>query len=243
MRKIQASQILTFVFLFTLGATLSWLTCRLTLDPLPLAEYRPIAMVGSWVFWMYVWSIGLFRLFTRIWPLPEGWIPEGSQAEFVYHVYLLFFLILFYPIIRSGFMPVPAMRLFYQALGAKMGENSYSSGLLLDPQFISMGSNCIIGQYSALVPHAIEGKKLGHWPIRLGNNVTIGGAAIVLGGTTIGDGAIVSSGAVVPKGTVIGPGEIWGGVPAKRIDRQRPAEPSKHSADGAKVRAKALSER
>lgn len=220
MRKIQPSQILVFVLLFSLACLLAWGTNRLALDGLPLGEYRALAKVAGFVFLLYVWALILFRAFLRMFPLPTGELPEGSRGEFVYHVYLLFFLILFYPVIRSGFVPVPLMRLFYQALGAKLGANTYSSGLLLDPPFVEFGSNCIVGQYALIVPHVIEGSKLAHYPIRAGNNVTIGAGATVLSGVTIGDDAIVSTGAVVPKGTVIGAGEIWGGVPAKLIGRR-----------------------
>lgn len=205
------------MLLFALACALAWATNRLALDPLPLGEYRAIARVAGFIVLLYVWAIVLFRAFVAIFPLPVGEIPERSRGEFVYHVYLLFFLILFYPVIRSGFVPVPLMRLFYQALGARLGANTYSSGLLLDPPFITLGSNCIVGQFALLVPHVIEGSKLAHYPIVIGNNVTIGAGSVVLSGVTIGDNAIVSTGAVVPKGTSIGADEIWGGVPAKRI--------------------------
>ena len=220
MRKIQPSQILVFVLLFSMACALAWGTNRLALDALPLGEYRAIAKVAGFVILLYAWALALFRLFITWFPLPVGEIAEGSRGEFVYHVYLLFFLILFYPVIRSGFVPVPLMRLFYQALGAKLGANTYSSGLLLDPPFVELGSNCIVGQYALIVPHVIEGSKLAHYPIKVGDNVTIGAGATVLSGTTIGDDAIVSTGAVVAKGTVIGEGEIWGGVPAKLIGRR-----------------------
>ena len=217
MRKILPSQILVFVLLFSLACVLAWGTNRLALDPLPLGEYRAIAKVAGFLLLLYLWALALFRAFFARFPLPVGEIAEGSRAEFVYHVYLLFFLILFYPVIRSGFMPVPLMRLFYQALGAKLGPNTYSSGLLLDPPFVEFGSNCIVGQFALIVPHVIEGTKLAHYPIKAGNNVTIGAGATVLSGVTIGDGAIVSTGAVVSKGTIIGAGEVWGGIPARLI--------------------------
>jgi len=69
-------------------------------------------------------------------PFGTGEIEAGSREEFSYHVYLLFYLILFYPIMRSGFMPVPLMRLVYQALGARLGSNTYSSGIILDLPFL-----------------------------------------------------------------------------------------------------------
>jgi acetyltransferase-like isoleucine patch superfamily enzyme len=191
---------------------------------IPLGGYHEITVVFFSALFIYVIALFFFRGFLTLFPLRAGDIPEGSQQEFVYHVYLLFYLILFYPILRSGFVPVPIMRLVYMGLGAKLGDNTYSSGIILDAQFVEIGNNSIVGQYALLVPHVIEGKKLAHYPIRMGNNVTIGAGATVLSGVTIGDGAIVSTGAVVTKGTHIGPGEIWGGIPAKLIGRTVPGD-------------------
>jgi acetyltransferase-like isoleucine patch superfamily enzyme len=111
--------------------------------------------------------------------------------------------------------------LIYLALGAKLGRNTYTAGIICDPIFVTVGDNTILGQDSILAPHAIEGEKLGHHPIHIGNNVTVGGRVVILNDVTIGDGAIVGVGAVVTKGTRIGPREVWGGVPARLI---RPAQ-------------------
>jgi acetyltransferase-like isoleucine patch superfamily enzyme len=180
-------------------------------------EFRGVVLTIIWVLSLYAYAFLIFRLFLWICPLHPGEIPQASPQEFVYHVYLLFFLMLFYPIMRSGLIPVPLMRLVYLALGAKLGTNTYSSGIILDPPFVSLGDNTLVGQYALLVPHVIEGSKLAHYPICVGSNATIGAGAIVLSGVTIGDGAIVSTGAVVTKGTAIGPDEVWGGVPARRL--------------------------
>ncbi len=221
MRKVSLAQILVFVALFTSACFLALGSTRLALEPLSLGEYHVLAKAVCFVCMLYVWAILLFRAFMAIFPLPTGEIPENSRGEFAYHIHLLFFLILFHPVIRGSFLPVPLMRLFYQALGAKLGHNTYSSGLILDPLFVEMGSNCLVGQFAIICPHALEGTKLSHHPIKIGNNVTIGIGAVVFPGVTIGDDALVAAGAIVSKGTVIGAGEIWGGIPAKLITRKK----------------------
>ena len=184
-----------------------------------LGDFRGVMLVTVAIFALYFYAILIFRLFLRAFPLRAGEIAEGSQQEFVYHVYVLFFLMLFYPIMRSGFVPAPFMRLFYLGIGAKLGTNTYSQGIIHDPQFVEIGDNSVIGQYALLIPHVIEGRRLAHYPIRMGHNVTIGAGATVLAGVVVGDGAIVSTGAVVTKGTLIGDGEIWGGVPARLLGK------------------------
>jgi len=82
---------------------------------------------------------------------------------------------------------------------------------------VSIGSNSVIGQSALLIPHVIEGSRLAHYPIVIGDPVTIGASAAVLSDVVIGDDSIVATGAVVGKGTRIAPGEVWGGIPARRI--------------------------
>ncbi|HYR05068.1 MAG TPA: DapH/DapD/GlmU-related protein, partial [Gallionella sp.] len=183
--------------LFATAACAALITTKLLLGRLPLGDFRGITLVGAAVLLFYLYAFAAYRLFLRLMPLQEGEIAEKSKEEFGYHVYLLFYLILFYPLMRSGAMPVPLMRLVYLALGARLGSNTYSSGIILDPPFIEIGSDSIIGQYALLVPHVIEGRRLAHHRIRIGNNVTIGAHAVVLSGVSIGNNAIVATGAVV----------------------------------------------
>lgn len=226
MRKISPAQILTFVALFGASLILGITTANLLFGQFALGDFRGIVLVFASICCLYLYAITFYRLFLVLYPFPAGEIAKNSRAEFSYHVYLLFYLILFYPIMRSGFVPISFMRLFYQALGARLGENTYSSGIILDPPFIEIGDNSLVGQFALLVPHAIENDKLAHYPIRIGHNVTIGAHSVVLAGCTIEDGALVATGAVVKKGTHIGPGEVWGGVPAKLIRKSPDQAPT-----------------
>jgi serine acetyltransferase len=217
MRKISGLQILTFILMIALAAALALGSNWLMLGSLALGDFRGVALVVGAIMLLYVYAILVYRLFLWRYPLRTGEVAKGSQQEFVYHVYLLFYLMVFFPVMRSGFMPYPMMRTFYLMLGAKLGNNTYGAGILFDPLFVSIGDNCIVGQYALLVPHVIEGDRLAHYPIHIGNGATIGTHAVVLCDVTIGDGAIIAAGAIVSKGTRVGPGEFWGGVPARRL--------------------------
>lgn len=217
MRQIRFPEIATFSAFLTLVFLLTILCTAIVQRILPAFELRVIAVSIAFLFFSYVFSIIAYRTVLRIWPLMDGEIGHGTREEFGYHLYLLFNLILFYPILRSGFVPVPLMRINYQLLGARLGANTYSSGIMFDPPLIRIGRDCIVGQSSLLIPHVIEGQRLAHYTIRIGDNVTIGAQAVVLAGVSIGDHAIVAIGAVVPKGTIIGVGEVWGGMPARKL--------------------------
>jgi acetyltransferase-like isoleucine patch superfamily enzyme len=215
MRVIRPSQVAVFLTLFCVALLMAIITIAFSLGRLPLGDFRGVTLLIAAVFLLYLYGIAVYRVFLHFAPLRAGEIAEESRQEFVYHVYVLFYLILFYPIMRSGFTPAPIMRLFYLALGARLGHNTYSQGILHDPPFIDIGANSVIGQDALLIPHVIEGHKLAHYPIRIGNNVTVGAHAVVLSDVIIGNDAIVATGAVVLKGTRIAAGEAWGGVPAK----------------------------
>lgn len=223
MRKITPPQILLFLLLSLLALALGASTTALIFGKIPLGDFRGVFLVFTAIVLIYAYVIGIYRLFLWIAPLSEGDIAPESREEFIYHVYLLFCLIFFQPLIRSLIVPVPLMRVIYLALGAKMGFNSYSGGALLDPPLTEIGDHCIIGHDAVLFCHVIEGNHLALARIRLGNHVTIGGKAVIMPGVTVGDHAIIAINAVVTKGTCIRPGERWAGIPARRLTAVDPA--------------------
>jgi len=223
MRQITVGQILTFFILLALILVLGIGTAWFLLAGVPLADFRALAMAAAAIVLVYGYALAVYRLFLLASPLHVGEIPTGSRAEFGAQVNILFYLILFNSLIRTHFLPVPLLRLVYLALGARLGRNTYSAGVLLDPPLTAIGNNCIVGHDAVLFCHAIEGRRFALSPIRIGDNVTIGAMSVVMSGVTIGNGAIVCAGGVVTEGTCIGENEIWGGVPARLLRRRDPA--------------------
>lgn len=90
----------------------------------------------------------------------------------------------------------------------KIGENFYSNHnlMILDANTVEFGDNVFIapncGFYTAGHPLDYktrnEGLEYGK-PIKIGNNVWIGGNIIVLPGVTIGDNSVIGAGSVVNK--------------------------------------------
>ncbi|PSC71458.1 Maltose O-acetyltransferase [Micractinium conductrix] len=60
-------------------------------------------------------------------------------------------------------------------------------------------------------------------PVKIGNDVWLGGGCLILPGVTVGDGATVAGGAVVTKD--VEPNTLVGGNPARLIRRLEPGEP------------------
>ena len=217
MRTITPLQIMTFLVMLAFILIFGLIEGYMLVGWLALGEFRSIALILAIVVCIYLSAFAVYRIFLRCFPLKEGEILAGSREEFAAQVNILFYLMLFNSLIRTHFLPLPLLRLVYLALGARLGPNTYSAGVLLDPPLTTAGKNCVIGHDAVVFAHVIEGNRFALAPVHLGDNVTIGATAVVMAGVTIGDGAIVSVGAVVLKGTQIGAGEVWGGMPARRL--------------------------
>lgn len=218
MRKIKANSILAFSALFIPAGAAAIASASIAMGHLPfLGEFRPVATVACAVILFYAYNMVALRFFLRFFPLPEGDYAEGSRAEFIYNVYVLFYLSLFNSLLPTLLIPVPIMRSVYIALGARLGKNTYCAGVMLDPSLVRIGENSIVGFDAVICPHAVEGKRVSFARITIGNNVTIGMRSIIMAGVSIGDGAIVAAGALVTKNTKIGQREVWGGSPARLL--------------------------
>ncbi|ANU12024.1 transferase [Planococcus antarcticus DSM 14505] len=117
----------------------------------------------------------------------------------------------------------PTIRCDY-GFNMHVGENFYANFdcVFLDICEIRIGDNCMIapGVHIYTATHPLEptarnsGKEFGK-PITIGDNVWIGGRAIINPGITIGDNAIIAAGAVVTKN--VSANSVVGGNPAKII--------------------------
>ena len=186
-------------------------------DRLPLGDFRGVTLVIAALMLSYIYALIVYRIFFALVPLEVGELKPDSSGAFAAQVNILFYLAFFNTLIRTHFIPVPLLRLLYLALGARLGQGTYSAGVILDPPLVTVGDNSMIGHDAVIFAHVIEGQKFSLFKTRIGNNVTIGTLAIIMPDVEIGNGAIVAAGAVVTKGTRIGPREIWGGIPARLI--------------------------
>eukprot|EP01039_Chlorochromonas_danica_P005831 gene5831-6421_t len=117
----------------------------------------------------------------------------------------------------------PSLRVDY-GYNIHVGENFYANFdcTILDVCEVRIGDNCMFGPGVSLytATHPIDpyertaGQEYGK-PITIGNNVWIGGRAVINPGVTIGDNAVIASGAVVTKD--VPANTIVGGNPARII--------------------------
>ncbi|AIY04469.1 maltose O-acetyltransferase [Planococcus sp. PAMC 21323] len=117
----------------------------------------------------------------------------------------------------------PTIRCDY-GFNIHVGNNFYANFdcVFLDVCEIRIGDNCMIspGVHIYTATHPLNaaarnsGKEFGK-PVIIGDNVWIGGRAIITPGVTIGNNAIIAAGAVVTQDVL--PNTLVGGNPARLI--------------------------
>lgn len=115
---------------------------------------------------------------------------------------------------------------FYVSYGRNLaladGAFINSNCVVIDSAPVRIGRNTMLGPmvqiYCADHAHGLEERRRGlerALPVTIGDDVWIGGGAIILPGVTVGDGAIVGAGAVVTRD--VAPGARVVGSPARPI--------------------------
>jgi acetyltransferase-like isoleucine patch superfamily enzyme len=116
--------------------------------------------------------------------------------------------------------PTPFSILYFRMMGMKLGRNVIiNSSNITDPALIVLEDQVTIGGSAVLLAHYGMGGYLILSPVVIRRGVTIGLHAKVMGGVEIGEGSKILPNSVVMPKTLIPPNEIWGGVPAVRVEK------------------------
>lgn len=186
----------------------------------PVARLLIGCCLGWAVYFSYaicvVFVVGAFRVVTRA-GAPVGTFPYYSLRAFRWASYNALILLVRYTCMN--FLRVtPFLTLFHRFMGMRIGRRVQINTLIVgDSNLIEIGDDTVIGGDVTLVAHAAEHGRLVTAPVKIGSRVTVGLMSVIFPGVTIGDGAMIAANAVVVKGTTIGPREVWGGVPARKL--------------------------
>lgn len=228
MHKIRLRSSLLFSALITVLLVGAFEGAVLVASALGLIEFRAVAVAALTALFFLLGAMASSRLLMWLVPLKEGDVK--GRGILSHELHCLFHGMVF-ATVEHAVRSLPLMRLFYQGLGARLGDTSYVAGIIHDPMMVTIGKDCLLGMCCQVVTHVLDGRRRAYYPVRIGDRVTVGPNAVIMPGVVIGDGAVIEAGAVVPRNAVVGPQEIWSGVPARPltladlIQRQASAAP------------------
>ncbi len=117
------------------------------------------------------------------------------------------------------FVPSFFSNIYFRVCGAKIGKNTQINTFRLnDPSLIRIDDNCVIGGSATFNGHLVEKGQMVFAPIHLKAGSLVGSGATVQPGVTVEENAVVATNALIPKYRTIPAGEVWGGLPAVRIN-------------------------
>ncbi|HJV48953.1 MAG TPA: hypothetical protein VJ549_06735 [Geothrix sp.] len=154
---------------------------------------------------------------TRVKPFKGGYYTLHALPWFLHNG--LFYLV------RFTFLPfvtlTPFGVWFLKAMGMKIGRHAFiNTEYISDPQLIRIGDDAALGGSVRIFAHYGGGGNLVIAPVSVGDRATLGLACCVMGDVIIGDDATILPESVLLPGSRVGAGETWGGVPARKIDRE-----------------------
>jgi hypothetical protein len=228
MRVIQGPALLYFLCLVALPLALGFWSFLVIERSMLLPGAGGVFNFLTSILVFYTSLIGIYRLYLYKVGFPMGVIPVGSQAERQWMIYILFWLLFFFPVVIPRWIPIPLSGWWFRLLGGNIGPKSYFSGVIYDPHLVTIGHHVLGGAQSMIVPHIAEGEYLAHHPIHIGNHVTIGAGAVILPGVVVEDHVMIGAGAIIPKNARLLRGEVWAGNPARLIKR-KPIPGNSHS--------------
>ena len=120
---------------------------------------------------------------------------------------------------------------FYRGMGAKIPGSVLlgARSRISDPWFLEVGENVTIGADAVILGHLGHGKEIILGRVEIGEGAIVGMRAVIFPGVRIGRHARVGAGAVVTRGTIIPDGETWAGVPARKIQGVQEGCPTNHA--------------
>ncbi|MEM1658922.1 MAG: hypothetical protein QXK94_07825 [Candidatus Jordarchaeales archaeon] len=183
---------------------------------LALAAIPVIHVVAKFVYFLYL--LVFAKILVK--PIPEGYYPY-TPANPIVRQFLLNATITgtFLSFFGEGpWARAELSRLMYKALGAKLGKGVFPA-TILDPWMVEVGDGTIMGAYSCIAGHAIEGDKIMFARAKVGKNCVLGFRSLVWPGAELGDNVIIGTYSMVPKGAKLPSNTVWVGIPVKLVKK------------------------
>ncbi len=152
---------------------------------------------------------------TRVRPFKGSYFTLAALPWYVHNGLFYLVRLTFLPFITT----TPFGIWFLRAMGMRIGRRAYVfTEFISDPRLITLEDDVVLGGGVRVFAHYGGGGHLVIAPVHIGAGATIGVNATVMGDVVVGAGALVLPHSVLIPGSRVGAQEIWGGIPARRLD-------------------------
>ena len=155
-----------------------------------------------------------------------GRIKPGDYPLWGAYYFRWWFVRRFLAVIPIQFLSgTPLMRIYYRALGARIGERVQLRLSDIDaPDLVEIADDAIISEGANLATSGVERGVLRLGRVSIGARAFVGTMAVVGRDSTIGPDGVLEDLSMLPATEQLGAGEVWSGSPARRIG-EAPARP------------------
>jgi len=115
----------------------------------------------------------------------------------------------------------PMVWLMGPIFGPKSRSCYFTDPVIVDPSFVEIGRNVVLGYGSAIGAHTVTHDTLEIKRTIIEDDVIVGGNAGVFGGVHLKSGCMIGAGSILRPNTVVEPNEFWAGIPARKIGMVR----------------------
>ncbi|MEV0009055.1 Pls/PosA family non-ribosomal peptide synthetase [Streptomyces sp. NPDC047973] len=123
----------------------------------------------------------------------------------------------------QAFNGTPFKTLVWRLLGVRVGRRVFDDGCALtERRMVTIGDGSTLNAGSVVQCHSQEDGAFKSDTSAIGAGCTLGVGAFVHYGVTVGDGASLTADSFLMKGETVPPHTLWGGNPARHIDRAAP---------------------
>jgi hypothetical protein len=217
---------------FILFNRLNWWPAQSPFRASTLIVWRWAAALAGWVLLCNIVYLAELIFFRIVFPLPQTGVYPTNRPISIFdrRSRQLVWAAAHGVLTKARYQaPFPAFLVYHLTclppfrwlvdwlLGPHTKSTNISEPLCLDPAFITVGRNVVIGSGTSIAGHIQVPEMLAIRKTIIEDNVLIGTHCVIFGGAHIKCGAIVAAGSVVAPYTVIGANEYWSGVPAVKV--------------------------
>lgn len=176
----------------------------------------PVALVGVWLLGTLsaVLVSAIFLQLVKLKHKPREGVFQKDPADKDYRAWSLRGVTRKLGLWAANLVPIPLFkRLAYRLLGSSTKTGGAYFDYWVDPEFVEIGEDSVIGHGSVVTSAMVLADKLIIRRVRLGRNVHVANHSVIAPGVDVGDDTVIGPVSTTEPGKTYEGGQVYNGVP------------------------------